>query len=529
MVSPVTSDDEIEHNAGEFLTPTEEDGPRVGETRPSQPSHGRGGAALGAGAGAAGIGAAAALASRNSSDNITPRRARDAPDAAPHTSYNMGNAGPFNEKSTSDERALLGGAAGAGAGASAANRSYKPLNEGSRGGWSDSHGAGAGAGRSAGGSALGRSWRAHKKRWIIGLIVLLVVIIAAAVGGGVAGSGGSSDSTNRASNGGTSGSDTGSGSGSGNGGTTTGTAGIGPLDSRLSRSFYGINYSPQESNFNTGCGANITGVMHDVTILSQLTSRVRLVGSACNETALVLDAIDRLGVDMQVYPGVILASGMTATSVAFTRQLDNISYAFDTFGTANIGGVYVGDEWVTSMGSATQLQTFITAFRDLVADNTAWGSVLVGSTETSSTWTAALARQVDFVFANDESFDEGEVGAAAAAYAYSSFQDFVVDTIADATNDPPSYISAIGWPSASQLGTATTVSSVANVQAMLDAYVCEANTNGTGYFWYELYDASTAEIEATSGSTPNTAIAGYWGLFDEDKNLKDLTLPDCTL
>jgi exo-beta-1,3-glucanase (GH17 family) len=356
-----------------------------------------------------------------------------------------------------------------------------------------------------------------------------VVILAAAIGGGVAGSGGSSDASNRSSSGGSSGSDTTSGTGSntGSGGTSTATAGVGPLDSRLSKSFYGINYAPQGSNLTSGCGANITGVIHDVTILTQLTSNVRLLGSACNETAMVLDAIDRLGVDMQVWPAVVLTDDMTPTSLTFTHQLDNISYAFDTFGTSNIGGVSVGDEYLTSSGSSSQLEAFITAFRRLVTANTAWGTVLVGSAETSSVWTAALARQVDFVFANDESWDEGEIGADAAAYAYSSYQDFVVDTIASASNDPPSYISAIGWPSAAQSGTTTTIASLTNVQAMLDAYVCEANTNGTGYFWFELYDSAVADIAATG--TPNTAVPGYWGLFDSDKNLKDLTLPDCPL
>ncbi|PWN24140.1 glycoside hydrolase [Microstroma glucosiphilum] len=526
MVSPVTSDDEIEHNAGDFRTPTEEEAPAPmdSEGRTSQPSYGRDAG------GAAGLGAAAALASGSSFNNVSPRRARDAPNAAPHTSYDMGGAGPFNEKNTSEDRALLTGASGAGAGAAAANRSYKPLNEGSRGGWSDSHGAGAGAGGAAGGSALGRSWRAHKKRWIIGLILLIVVILAAAIGGGVAGSGGSSSASNRSSSGSNSGSGSGSSSGSnsngsGNGGTKT--SGVGPLDSRLTKSFYGMNYAPQDSNLTAGCGANITGVIHDVTILTQLTSKVRLLGSACNETAMVLDAIDRLGVDMQVWPAVALTDDMTPTSVAFTTQLDNISYAFDTFGTANIGGVSVGDEYLTSSGSSSQLEAFITAVRRLVTANTDWGTVLVGSAETSSVWTAALARQVDFVFANDESYDEGDVGADAAAYAYQSYQDFVVETIASASNDPPSYISAIGWPSAAQSGTSTTLSSLTNVQAMLDSYVCEANTNGTGYFWFELYDAAPADITPTG--TPNTAVPGYWGLFDSDKNLKDLTLPDCPL
>jgi len=50
--------------------------------------------------------------------------------------------------------------------------------------------------------------------------------------------------------------------------------------------------------------------------------------------------------------------------------------------------------------------------------------------------------------------------------------------------------------------------------------VCAANTNGTGYFYFEAFDepwknASFGGVEA------------YWGVFNADKTLKAVTIPKC--
>jgi exo-beta-1,3-glucanase (GH17 family) len=58
-----------------------------------------------------------------------------------------------------------------------------------------------------------------------------------------------------------------------------------------------LNHIP----FITRCGATQANVTRDIQLLSQLTTRIRLYGANCNQTALVLQAIQDTKVDMSVY------------------------------------------------------------------------------------------------------------------------------------------------------------------------------------------------------------------------------------
>ncbi|KAG8838099.1 hypothetical protein FRB91_007791 [Serendipita sp. 411] len=62
-----------------------------------------------------------------------------------------------------------------------------------------------------------------------------------------------------------------------------------PLDPALHKSFWGMAYTPPGAIM-PECGANITAVRKDMEKLSQLTTRLRLYGSDCNTTSLVVSA-----------------------------------------------------------------------------------------------------------------------------------------------------------------------------------------------------------------------------------------------
>lgn len=57
------------------------------------------------------------------------------------------------------------------------------------------------------------------------------------------------------------------------------------------------------------------------------------------------------------------------------------------------------------------------------------------------------------------------------------------------------------------------------IAAFLDTYVCQANSNGTQYFYFEAFDEPWKEIYG--------GVEPYWGLFDSDRNLKSVTIPTC--
>lgn len=94
-------------------------------------------------------------------------------------------------------------------------------------------------------------------------------------------------------------------------------------DSRLKQSFYGLAYTPEGSQL-PDCGNNLTAVITDIQLMSQLTTRLRLYGADCNQTALVLEAIKQTKVNMTVYLGDYAIP--TDNNAAYDRQRDTLKY-----------------------------------------------------------------------------------------------------------------------------------------------------------------------------------------------------------
>jgi len=90
-------------------------------------------------------------------------------------------------------------------------------------------------------------------------------------------------------------------------------------DPRLHRSFYGFAYTPLGAQM-PWCGATQANVTEDIQLLSQLTPRIRIYGADCNQTALVLQAIQDTKVDMQVFLGIFVDD----TDTVYTRQRDAV-------------------------------------------------------------------------------------------------------------------------------------------------------------------------------------------------------------
>lgn len=94
-------------------------------------------------------------------------------------------------------------------------------------------------------------------------------------------------------------------------------------DSRLKQSFYGLAYTPEGSQL-PNCGNNLTSVITDIQLMSQLTTRLRLYGADCNQSALVLEAIKQTKVNMTVYLGNYPIA--TDNNAAYDRQRDELTY-----------------------------------------------------------------------------------------------------------------------------------------------------------------------------------------------------------
>ncbi|KIM27562.1 glycoside hydrolase family 17 protein [Serendipita vermifera MAFF 305830] len=312
-------------------------------------------------------------------------------------------------------------------------------------------------------------------------------------------------------------------------------------DPKLKQSFYGVAYTMMDALY-PDCNEGLPSVIEDMQILSQLTTRIRLYGSDCNQTQLVLEAIKQTKVDLKVYAAIYV---VVDDDTAYERQKASLKNAIETYGVDHLEGITVGNEfmlnYMTQYGgsSATPdgtiglrasalLKAKITDTRQMLSD-LGHPNVPVGCADAGSYFNNDLLGAIDFGLSNIHAWFAHTTAADAASWTNTFFQDTNVAPAALLANRPTMVIAETGWPTQSN-GTAESNSgagtggeaSVANLQTFLDSFICQANTARTPYFMFEYTDVPWKDIRYGG-------VEGFWGMFDKDKRLKtSLTLPDCT-
>ncbi|KAI0029285.1 glycoside hydrolase superfamily [Vararia minispora EC-137] len=310
-------------------------------------------------------------------------------------------------------------------------------------------------------------------------------------------------------------------------------------NSQLKQVFYGIAYTPEGSQL-PNCGNSLADVITDIQLLSQLTTRLRLYGADCNQSALVLEAIKQTKVNMQVYLGNYPVA--TDAGAAYARQRDLILNALQTYGAGNVAGIIVGNEFVlnylSSQGSSSStdangalgnaaaalLVPNITDTRTKVNALGLSKTIPIGNAEAGAYFNNEILSASDFGMSNvhpwfaDVSIDQ------AASWTYEYFETTNVQPAAALSNAPTMYIAETGWPTASDSTSAQSngpsQANTTNLQEFLDTFVCQANANNTGYFFFEYFDE-------TWKATAYGGVEGHWGLFYSNRTLKEVTIPSC--
>ncbi|KAI9870149.1 MAG: hypothetical protein M1823_008837, partial [Watsoniomyces obsoletus] len=127
-------------------------------------------------------------------------------------------------------------------------------------------------------------------------------------------------------------------------------------------------------------------------VLSQLTNQVRLYGTDCNQTEMVLHAIDRLKLDdMKVWLGVWIDNNQT-TGDRQMKQMYNILE--DVSDHSIFKGVIIGNEALYRAGedktqSEQELITLLTETRQEFA--TRGYDLKIATSDLGDNWTASLA------------------------------------------------------------------------------------------------------------------------------------------
>lgn len=259
----------------------------------------------------------------------------------------------------------------------------------------------------------------------------------------------------------------------------------------LHKVFPGIDYTPLNTQYpecmhHKPSQNNIT---RDVAVLSQLTNAVRLYGTDCNQTEMVLTAIDRLDLpDMKVWLGVWLGTNETTNS----RQVKQMYNILDNYDAKRFKGIIIGNEVLYREDlTETELLSVITDVKSELKKKSI--DLPIATSDLGDNWTAEMARKenVDIVMSNVHPFFAGVEAKVATAWTWNFWQTHDVVLTA---NDPSvrQIVAEVGWPSAggNSCGMATctsddegSVASVENMNVFMEDWVCPSMKNGTEYFW----------------------------------------------
>lgn len=442
----------------------------------------------------------------------------------------MLSLGRSNNAGANGSGATLAGAAAGGAAAGGlmgAKEHYAPVGTGA----SDQNLANIGAKEQQSEWMKEETGKSKKWRWLlIGLVALLVAGgIAGGVAGGILSSRRSGKSSSSSSNGG---GESASQDTQENGDLNSDSAEIKALmnNPNLHKIFPGVDYTPLNTQYpdcinNPPSQNNVT---RDIAVLSQLTNIVRLYGTDCNQTEMTLHALKQLKLDstMKVWLGVWQDNNQTTNA----RQLAQMWDILDTYGTEPFKGLIVANEILfREQMTETELGDLLSSVRTNLTSKSM--SLPVATSDLGDKWTASLAAKSDYIMSNIHPFFGGINAKEAAAWTYTFWTNH--DTGFFKSDKKQNVISEIGWPSQGGMDCGSdsvtncpdqAVAGISQMNQLMEDWVCDALTNGTNYFWFEMFD----EPWKIQFNTASQQWEDHWGLMDINRNLKDgVTIPDC--
>ncbi|KAF9279579.1 hypothetical protein BGZ68_007824 [Mortierella alpina] len=287
-------------------------------------------------------------------------------------------------------------------------------------------------------------------------------------------------------------------------------------NSNLHKAFYGIDYNPAKALM-PWCGVTLQNVVDDLILISQLTNRIRLYGMDCSQADLTFQAISALNLNRTMK--VVLTLWVDKDPVTYQRQYDTLLRVLDTYGTDMVQGISVGNEVLfrgdMSLGSLGELMKTV---RTTV--KTRYNKAIpVFTSEIGNNLNASLAAISDELSGNFHPYFAGTGVDEAAKWTMLQYNN-TLETNPTSTGLKGA-ISEVGWPSAPASAVYMTyaVPGLANLQTMIDTFICQANAAGIPYYWFEFQDAWWK-------SDPKVPVEPHWGIFDKEKGLK-IKVPTC--
>ncbi|KAK7434214.1 hypothetical protein CaCOL14_012987 [Colletotrichum acutatum] len=368
-----------------------------------------------------------------------------------------------------------------------------------------------------------------RRKWKCCIILGVILLIAGAIAGGIAGGLLSRNSRDGNSSGNGQSADDDKNS---NGDLNADSAEIKALmnNKELHKVFPGMDYTPLNSQYpdcyhNPPSQNNIT---RDLAVLSQLTNTVRLYGTDCNQTQMLIHSIEQLKLEgkVKIWLGVWQDGNKTTNA----RQLSQMWDILDQYGDKHFEGLIVANEILfRKQMTESELGSLLQEVRTNLTSKGL--SLPVATSDLGDDWTASLASKSDYIMANIHPFFSGTNAKDAAMWTYAFWENQAGSFFK--SDKKKNVIAEIGWPTKGGTscgdGTATgcpnaSVAGIDELNELLDKWVCPALTNGTNYFWFSAFD----EPWKIMYNEKDKNWEDQWGLMDVNRKVKSgVVIPDC--
>lgn len=275
----------------------------------------------------------------------------------------------------------------------------------------------------------------------------------------------------------------------------------------IGQKMYGVAYAPLNS-MEPLCGVTAQDVELDLIKLSSITSRIRTYGMQCNQVELILNAIQKLDLDMSVSVGVWIGPINRINK----SQMDIAKGLFSRYPQYLFNSVFVGNEVLFRREkSQDDLIRYILSMRRFLR-SIGYHKIPVGTAELGSLITRKLFVNCDIIGANVHPF----FGGGKVEYASRWVLDFLNFQLQPKNkNSIPIVITEVGWPNKGGKYLSA-VANARNFEYFMKDFMCAVRHAGYDYYYFEAFDEPWKSIFYE----PNRKWETAWGIFNSDRSDK---------